>query len=292
LRVRWNALGTPAALSIPGQVLATGLAADPETAARQYLQRNAGLFGLTAAAVDSLERVSVAPIGSGAAVLLRQRYGNLPAGYDGQVALAIRGGSVVRVTSSLARDPAAPGPATLTVGDAVRAALADAGLTLAQLASSDVRQVAVPTPAEGPRAAYEVTLVGADQATPAAFASYVDGQTGAVLVRNDLVHYDSDNPRGAVAPAAPPPSGADERVVWCLNAAPGCSRAGRDPVSGQAWDVDIATGSPTFTSQGNSVNDVLNWGAGTTPVHATASPERNYTYPLTDQWHVARCHPD
>jgi hypothetical protein len=38
--VRWNALGTPAALSIPGRVLATGLAANPETAARQYLQRN------------------------------------------------------------------------------------------------------------------------------------------------------------------------------------------------------------------------------------------------------------
>src|SRR5207248_2659385 len=159
-----------------------------------YLQLNRDLFGLDADAVSSLERVSVSPIGAGAAVLLRQRFGDLQAGYDGQVVVAVRGGSVLHVTSSLSRDTRAPGPATLSAADALRAALADAGLTAGQLASRDVRLVAVPTPTDGPRAAYEVTITSADAATPAAFTTYVDARTGAVLVREDLVDFDSDNP--------------------------------------------------------------------------------------------------
>jgi hypothetical protein len=289
--VRWNALGTPAALSIPGKALATGLAADPETAARQYLERNRELFGFDAKAVDDLERVQVSPIGDGAVVLLRQRFGDLPAGYDGLVAVAVRGGSAFRVTSSLARDTGAAEPATLSADDAVRAALSDAGLTAGQLQSSDVRQVAVPTPADGPRAAYEVTLISSDTAVPTAFSTYVDGRSGQVLVREDLVDFDSDNPRWAVYPATPPASGADQRVTWCLTLAAGCAQAVHDPVTGQAWDLDIATGTPTFTTTGNSANDVLNWGAGTPVTQATPSPERNYTYPLTDQWHAAQCNP-
>ena len=289
--VRWNALGTPKALSSPGKALATGLAADPETAARQYLERNRELFGLDTKAVDALERVQVSPIGDGAAVLLRQRFGDLPAGFDGLVAVAVRDGSVFRVTSSLARDTRAPEAATLSAADALAAALKDAGLTAGQLQTSNVRQVAVPTPADGPRAAYEVTLMSDQTAVPTAFTTYIDGRTGAVLVREDLVDFDSDNPRWAVYPATPPASGADQRVIWCLNPTPGCVRTVNDPINGQAWDINLATGTPTFTSQGNSANDVLNWGAGTPPTPATPSPDRNYTYPLTDQWHVARCNP-
>ncbi len=36
--------------------------------------------------------------------------------------------------------------------------------------------------------------------------SYLDGLTGAVLVRKDQVDYDSDNPKWAVFPASPPPA--------------------------------------------------------------------------------------
>jgi extracellular elastinolytic metalloproteinase len=290
--VQWNTLGTPRALAVPGKALATGLAADPEAAARQYLTRNLDLFGLSAKDVDAMERMQVNPIGAGAVVLLRQRYGDLPAGHDGLVAVAVREGSVFRVTSSLSRDTTAPEPATLTAADALRAALADAGLSADALASSDVRQVAVPTPTGGPRAAYEVMLSSTDAAAPTAFTSYVDGRTGAVLLREDLVDFDSDNPRWAVYPATAPISGpVDQRTTWCLSAAPGCSKAVHDTVTGRAWDVDIATGNPTFTSQGNSANDVLSWGAGTPATQATPSPARNYIYPLTDQWHVARCNP-
>ncbi|MCG5448598.1 M36 family metallopeptidase [Micromonospora sp. NIE111] len=137
-------------------------------------------------------------------------------------------------------------------------------------------------------------MIGADTEHPAAFTSYVDGSTGQVLVREDLVDFDSDNPSWAVFPATPPRDlgpGQDPRVRWCGDPTPGCQAAFRDPATGQPWDVDAATGTPTFTSRGNSANTVLSWGAGTPVVPAPTSPERHYEYPFTDQWHQARCNP-
>jgi extracellular elastinolytic metalloproteinase len=288
--VRWNALGTPRALG-PAKSLASGLAADPETAARQYLARNTDLFGIDEKSVAAMELVLVRQLGAGSVVLLRQRFGNLAAGYDGLVAVLVAGGNVVRVTSSLSRDTRTPAPATLSADQAVASALRDAGVNAAELSSSDVRTVAVPTPADGPRTAYAVTFIANGPADPAAYTSYVDARTGQVLVREDLVDFDSDNPFWAVFPAAPPSNGADTRQRWCLNPAPGCARTVRDPNSGQAWDVDLTTGAPTFTSSGNAANNVVLWGAGTPATPATPSPQRNYIYPFTDQWRQARCNP-
>ncbi|WBB70183.1 M36 family metallopeptidase [Micromonospora sp. WMMD812] len=293
--VRWNKLGTPHALGPGTAPLATGLPADPEAGARAYLTANRDLFGLDADAVSAMERVLVRPIGNGAVVTLRQRFGDLPAGHDGLVTLAVTGGRVISVSSSLSRDSAAPAPATLTGDQAYAAALADAGLDASGVASHSVRTVAVPTPLEGPRSAYEVTLIGSDTDHPAAFTTYVDGITGKVLVREDLVDFDSDNPSWAVFPATPPRDlgpGQDPRVRWCGDPAPGCAAAFRDPASGNPWDVDVATDTPTFTSRGNSANTVVSWGAGSPVVPATASPERRYEYPFTDQWHQAKCNPE
>jgi extracellular elastinolytic metalloproteinase len=293
--VSWNAFGTPAALG-PG-TLATGLSTDPEKAARQYLAKNAALFGLTAkGSVERLQLVTTSPIGDGAVVLLRQTFGALPAGHDGLVAIAVTGGKVVRLTSSLARDTGTPPAATLSTKDAMAAALADAGLNQSQLTGSSVREVAVPT-AAGPRAAYEVTIAAAGGTTPVAYQTYVDGRDGSVLVREDQVDFDSDNPKWAVFPASPPPANtasgaaADTRTVWCLTLVAGCTKAVSDPVSGRAWDVNLATGQPTFTTVGNAANDVLNLGNGTPATNATPSVTRNYTPTFTDQWHVARCDP-
>src|SRR5207245_9169036 len=77
--VRWNALGTPAALGpLPARgsvrALATGLAADPVAAARQYLGANRDLFGLDSASVAAMDVLLVRPVGSGSVVLLRQRF--------------------------------------------------------------------------------------------------------------------------------------------------------------------------------------------------------------------------
>jgi extracellular elastinolytic metalloproteinase len=291
-KVRWNAFGTPAVLG-PG-TLATGLSTDPVTAAKDYLSRNTALFGLDAAAIAGLTTVAVSPLGAGSVVLLQQTFGTLPAGNDGLVAVAVTGGKVVRVTSTLSRMTNAPAAATLTADQAVGRALADARIAAGTPSTRSVREVAVPT-AQGPRAAYEVTLTAPNPDRPLAYQTYVDGVTGAVLLRQDQVDFDSDNPKWAVFPATPPPantaSGVDTRVIWCQTPAPGCAKAVSDPVTGAAWDVDVATGQPTFTTRGNSANDVLNLGNGTPQTNATPRPDRNYIYPFTDQWHVARCNP-
>ncbi|TDC39138.1 peptidase M36 [Micromonospora sp. KC213] len=292
--VRWNRLGTPHALGPARNPLATGLPADPEAAARRYLTEHRDLFGLDADAVAAMDRVLVHPVGTGAVVTLRQRFGHLPAGHDGLVTVAVVDGSVISVSSSLARDASAPAPATLTGEQAYAAALADAGLHAGAVARHSVRPVAVPTPRDGNRAAYEVTLIGASTNLPAAYTTYVDGITGQVLVREDLVDYDSENPSWAVYPAAPPgdtAGGPDRRVRWCATPAPDCAAAFTDPASGKPWDVDLATGAPTGTSRGNSANTVVSWGAGNPMVPATASPQRRYEYPFTDQWREARCNP-
>lgn len=291
--VRFNALGTPRTLG-PALALATGLAADPQTAARQFLNANNDLFGLDASSVASMETLLVQAIGEASVVLLRQRFGDLPAGYDGLVSILVRDGAVIRVTSSLARDTRAPEPATLHPSDAVDAALRDAGLDADQVGPADVLTVAVPTPVDGPRAAFAVTFSTTTAADPAAYTSYVDARTGEVLVREDLVDYDSDNPTWAVFPVTPPPviaPGSDPRVLWCLNPTPGCVRTVHDPVSGAAWDIDLVTGLPTFTSKGNSADNTVRWGAGTPITPATPSPDRAYTYSFTDQWQQARCNP-
>src|SRR5262249_5935924 len=124
--VRWNDLGTPS--SIGPAMLASGLATDPVTAARQFLVQNRDTFGLDEAAVSAMDVLGVSPIGTASAVLLRQRFGDLPAGRDGLVTVLVQNGNVLRVTSSLARDTSAPAPATLSRDDAIAAALADAGL--------------------------------------------------------------------------------------------------------------------------------------------------------------------
>ncbi|GAA3723309.1 hypothetical protein GCM10022225_00190 [Plantactinospora mayteni] len=292
--VRWNALGTPHALTATDGPLATGLDADPETAARQYLARNSELFGLDEAAVAGLEKLLVRQIGAGAVVTLRQRFGDLPAGYDGLVSIAVTGGNVINVSSSLSRNTGTPQPVTVTADQAYAVALADAGLTADEVASRDVRQVAVPVPDAAPRAAWEVTLISDRTDHPTAFTTFVDGERSSVLVREDLVDFDSDNPKWAVFPATPPSKtkpGKDSRVLWCLTVERGCERPVQDANSGQAWDVDLTTGQPTFTSRGNSANNVVSWGAGSPAVPATESLTRDYVYPFSDPWKTSKCDP-
>jgi extracellular elastinolytic metalloproteinase len=293
--VRWNALGTPATLTAAGTPLATGLPADPEQAARAYLKANAAVFGQTDASLNALEKVAVNPIGKGAAVLLRQRFGDLPAGYDGQVAVGVVGGKVVSVTSTLARDTAAPAAATLSSQQAVDAAARDAGMniTAAETTKSDL--VAVPT-TQGARSAYRVTLINANEA--AAVTSYVDARSGEVLIRENLVDNDTDNPRWAVFPANPRADYAsvDTRQTWCFAPAAGCDFvAGGDAAAGKPWDVDHATNVPTNTSLGNAARTFENRDNGDPFTVGTRSnapkADRNYLYPWTNQWFEQKCDP-
>lgn len=315
---RWNRLGTPATLAPQGRALATGLPADPVAAARAYLAAHRDLLGVSQRAVDSLELVSAAPIGTGAAVLLRERFGDLPAGYDGLVAVGVAGGAVSSVSSTLAPDVPAPAPATLGGADALRAAARDVALNAGAVTpkgssggwnrfsasgltgTQSVKQVAVPMPDGGARAAYEV-VVADDAATGAqAYTSYVDARTGRVLVREDDVADESDDPEWGAFPENPPAdySSRDTRETWCLTRTAGCDRVIADPATPAPWDVDPAASgtTPTRTTRGNNEWAAQAWDNATgrgfnLGGFATPSPDRNYRYPWTNQWYAARCAP-
>jgi hypothetical protein len=292
ISARWNAYGTAAELRSPsGKPIATGLAADPVVGARAFVDTNRELLGLTPSGAKALELLTVAPMGKGAAVLFRQRMGGLAAGVDGILAVGVRDGAVYYVSSSLARDAAAPAPATLSAADAERIALADAAGADAKVLRT--RLVAVPTADRGNLAAYEVTVAGPG----IGYDSYVDARDGTVLVRENLIDSDMDNPEWDVFPNTPPVdySSTDTRVRWCARTAADCDEAVATSASND-WDIDPATGTTTQTTRGNNALGVHNWfsnvsqSVGTET--ATASPTREYTYPWTNQWFEQGCSPD
>jgi extracellular elastinolytic metalloproteinase len=297
ISARWTAHGTAAELrSTSGKPIATGLSADPVVGARAYVEGNRDLLGLTASGAGALELLTVAPIGKGAAVLFRQRMGGLPAAVDGILSVGVRGGSVYYVSSSLARDGAAPEPATLSAADAEKIALADAGLAGAGTVMR-TQLVAVPTATRGNRAAYEVVLGAGTAGAPVAYSSYVDARDGSVLVRENLVDSDVDNPEWDVFPNSPPVdySSTDTRVHWCFTAAAGCAEAVGTSAT-IPWDFTAAAGPTTATTSGNNAIAVHNWNSndpfsvGTET--ATARPDRDYSYPWTNQWYEQGCSPD
>jgi extracellular elastinolytic metalloproteinase len=293
LRVRWNALGTPAMLAPTGQPLDAGLPADPAAGARAFVAAHRDLLGLTERGAEALELLTVAPLGKGSAVLFRQRFGGLPAAVDGLLTVGYRDGAVWYVSSSVAPDAGAPAPATRSRAEAEKIAAGDAGLTTADVVRTQL--VAVPTPDRGARAAYEVVLVGAG---PVAYSTYVDARDGAVLVRENLVDSDLDNPEWSVFPNTPPTdySSTDTRVRWCFAAGPDCQEVVGTPASPLAWDVDPATGASSTTTSGNNAVAVHNWFSNAAPTMgtetATPRPDRDYTYPWANQWFTESCNPD
>lgn len=296
MTARWNRFGTPASLTATAEPLDEGLPADPAAAARAYIAGNRDVLGLTAAGAESLELLTTAPLGEGAAVVFRQRFGDLAAGRDGLLSLGVRDGKVWYVSSSLARDAAPPAPATLSADQATAAAKSEAGIPDATVLGTKL--VAVPTADRGARAAYQVTIADdVNGADPIAYTSYVDARDGKVLVRDDIVDADSDHPEWEVFPANPPTdySSRDTRRTWCWAGGPGCDENVRTSASPLAWDVIPGTREPSFTTRGNNAIAVENWNSsdpftvGTET--ATPRPNREYDYPWTNQWYRERCAP-
>ena len=291
--VRFGRFGTPELVVSAGAPLATGLPASPEAAARAYLSRERELFGLSQPQVDSLELVAANPIGQGAAVLLRQRFGDLRTAQDGLVSIGVVDGTVVSATSSLTRGTSLPQPARLTEDQAVAIARRDAGGTAAD-GQAEAELVALPV-AEGARSAYQVVLspgAGEDEA----FTTYVDAVDGTVLLREDLVDHASDDPSWQVFTSNPPAddTGTDTRTGWSLSGTqPGSTEAVRDPAGGAAWDT--LAGIPTFTTHGNSARTAENRASSLSRTIGArtfaATPDRDYTAPWTDQWRQRGCDP-
>lgn len=316
-RARWNRFGTPQSLITPGGYLATGLSLDPVAAAREWIGQNRELLRLSEQGAEELEVVNVAPIGPGHAVLLRQRFGDLPTGHDGLIAVAVVDGNIAYVSSSLTGDASLVGEPSISPQDAFRIAAANVGRSISPEDISDVREedgwtvmtvegfsdpqrarlVALPTPEEGVRAAYETLLLD-DATEPFAFTHFVDAQTGAVLIREGLVDYADDNPTWRVFPASPPLdySFADVRQLWCWEAAASCDRALANAAATVPWDIDAGTAISNQTTRGNAARGTENWFTNNPfsqgDNYATSSPTRDYTYPWTNQWFEERCNPD
>src|SRR5918996_660998 len=293
-RARFNDLGTPGVLTSAGRPLASGLSSDPVAAARAYIAGNRELLGLTPRAANSLEVVTVASMGDGAAVLLQQRFGNLVPGYDGLLVIGVRDGMVFYVSGSLARDAAQPAPARLSAEEAARIAVRDAGVD--RSAVQEVELVAVPTPA-GARAAYSVLVIDGDGAEPVAFSSFVDARDGTLMVREDLVDHADDNPEWEVFPNTPPVdySSTDTRVRWCFAPGPGCDEVVGTSASPLAWDIDPSNRKPSETTLGNNSFAVHNWFSND-PFDvgkelATSRPARDYAYTWENQWLEEKCSP-
>ncbi|HJP65364.1 MAG TPA: M36 family metallopeptidase, partial [Actinomycetota bacterium] len=228
---RWTRFGTVSSLIRYRGALGKASSADAVTAARRWVLQHRELFRLSRAAVSRLALVADAETagGAGHAVLLEQRFGTLPAGFDGMITVAVARGRIWYVSSSATGDAAPAAPATLTpvqgwlraahaVGEHVRAGdlrvvgAAKGWLTLDLPAfrfRQYVRPVALPIPGHGVVPAYE-TIVAHVGTELAAYTQFVDARTGKVWVRQNNVDQESDTPS--------PPRAADD-VAANLSAA-------------------------------------------------------------------------
>ena len=279
-------------------------------------------------------------------VLFRQRFDGVEAGNDGLINVTLdRQNRVAYVGSSITGDVEITNTQKLGVAEGWRAAAADVdvnvpaadltvvthdvkpvGFTGIKIAGQEemqiARLVAMPTPRDGVRLAWEADVLDTDRVNdghePLAYISFVDAETGKVLYRSNAVDYFGEAGPKAQAPLPDPKwkvfpntpqlavqgvAAPDDREMWCWSvAATGCDRViggatgiRAIPQLKFAYDElpgDTNAASPTFTSQGNDAYTTSSYASHLTPDSAkssTPSPTREYTYAFTDQWHTSNC---
>jgi len=216
LQVSWTQYGTPLNLTREGEFLAEGLTGTPVEVARGYLRAHSALWGLSAADVDALRVVIDQPLSDGSdaySVSFQQYVRGISLTQDGYVVVGVRDGKVAIVTSSLVPTALLHGVTSTTpaisVRQAVVAAAKDAGVTglrLSDLALGAVdaagfrhlttkalhqpqlaRVRVLPTTNRGARLVWETDVTDVAGGRALATMSYVDAQTGSVLLRRDAV---------------------------------------------------------------------------------------------------------
>ncbi len=353
--VRWNDFGTPHVLTKHGGYLTGPAEGSAVDVARAFVRDNRALFRLSDAAVDRLDVLRDTPLydspdltrvlreGKEPAnpdvahvVLFRQTFGDLHAGWDGLLTVGVQhDGRIGWVSSSVTGDDTVSGAKRLSAADAIKTAAADVDLDLGALSAvttddawttfnaanlTDVqraRLTALPTPANGVRTAWEVTLLKSHhtdhegQSHPAAFISFVDAETGEVLLRRNKVDYlaeprraqldsgdDLPLPYWRVFPANPNfadsanPS-EDTRELWCWTEAQECDEAQHNIASRVPWDVRPPS-APTLTTDGNNATTAISEVSFLTPdtlVQRPVSPTRNYDYAWNNTWLESKCDP-
>ena len=139
MTARWNSLGTPASI-LPASGSLGAATGDPDVAARAWLRDHAGLFGMSAAAVDGLELVSSQKLAQSPAraVLFRQDFGGVAPALGGLVTVGVADGKVAYVSSSLARTTSAMPAAALTPLQGWLKAAADLSVGVAGAEVADI----------------------------------------------------------------------------------------------------------------------------------------------------------
>ena len=219
--VRWNALGTPAAL---GPAQGAGRRAVRPTRRRPRGSTSTATATCSASTRRRWPRWTGCWSGRSAPVrscCCASASATCPPATTAWSPSSSRGGTVLRVTLvAVARHPCARSRPRSTRRQAFDAALRDAGLGRrpgrAQPTSARSR---CPRRPDGPRAAYAVTLIS-DRRRPTRPRTPRTSTPApaSVLVREDLVDFDSDNPKWAVFPATPPPRSRPARTRGCAGA--------------------------------------------------------------------------
>jgi hypothetical protein len=264
--VSWSRFGTAASVIKYGGYVTTGLQApDAASAARSWLDANKSLFRLDS--TNALAVDTAAPLvgtSNDYAVVFRQRADGLTS-TDGVVTVSVVGSKATGWKVAYASASLAEGSSTPTGSDALGPAVAwttaanEAGVnvsvvdvtakstragttTLAVDGLSEpqhVKKAVFATPHHGSREAYDATVTTKDaDGTLSSYQVVVDAQTGAMLYRQDLVDYLTDNPTWLAFPLAPPTTpinrfpwnypSTDTRELWCWTAIENCSYAASD----------------------------------------------------------------
>jgi extracellular elastinolytic metalloproteinase len=209
----WNEFGTPGSLVRYGGFLATGLQApDPVAAARKWVEANEALFRLQSA--DGLEVISDARLSGsdGYALVFSQRFGGLQVAEGGLLTIGITGTptsgwKVAYASSSLTGDTGLAAQPNLSPTEAWARAAANVGRTASGIGNvkadrgwsvfsaegfselQRARLVAVPTPQDGVRPAYETLVLDNQDDHWTAYQQVIDAQNGSLLIRKDLVEH-------------------------------------------------------------------------------------------------------
>jgi extracellular elastinolytic metalloproteinase len=159
-----------------------------QSIALDYLQRNAGAFGLGTGALASLSLAGdYVSIDGTHHLSFVQKIGGVPAFGNGLKANVTADGRLINIVGSPLGDlAAATSSPAISAGEAVAAAKRDAGLVTVPLQSDRASQVYFRT-VDGTRIAYQ-TIVGSGSEL---YQTIVDGVSGAILYRNSLVDYAS-----------------------------------------------------------------------------------------------------
>ncbi len=279
--VAWTRYGTVGSALRRSGMLATGLTGTPGEVARAFLRSHSALLGLSTAEVDRLQLAGDTKLGSsdGHAVRFQQVAGGVPLAEDGQAIVAVRGGGVAGLTSTLvgsgtlgSLNRTAP---ALTASQAVLAAAGDAGVGLSAddltpkgvdaagfttVAAKGLAQPqrarlrALATTDRGTRLVWETDVLDVAGAEATAAVSFVDAESGQVLLRRDAVDNLAEGTRSSAGMRSiglPQAAGPSANTFSGTYAATACSAK---------LPIDVSAGSKSLgvvAGAANPANDIV-----------------------------------